>query len=98
MTTNLDAATRAHFTARAATYAGGGDASLQAMMELAACRPGERALDVATGTGLVLLGLAKAVCPSGTAIGVDFTPAMLAQVAARRTSLDPAAASTALVA
>ncbi len=78
-----DAATRAHFTARATQYSGGSEASLQAMLELASPRPGERALDVATGTGLVLFALAGRVGPGGLAVGVDFTPAMLAEAARR---------------
>jgi SAM-dependent methyltransferase len=39
---------------------------------------------VATGTGLVLFRLAEAVGPGGFAAGLDFTPAMLEQAAARR--------------
>jgi SAM-dependent methyltransferase len=74
-----DAAIQAHFAARAATYSGGGDASLDLMLELAALRPGERVLDVATGTGQVLFPLARRVGPQGLAAGVDFTPEMLAQ-------------------
>lgn len=54
------------------------------MLELAAPRPGERALDVATGTGLVLWELAEAVGPSGVAIGIDFTPAMLSEAVRRQ--------------
>lgn len=55
------------------------------MLEMAAAKPGERALDVATGTGLVLFPLAKAVGPRGVAVGADFTPAMLAQAQRHRT-------------
>jgi SAM-dependent methyltransferase len=80
----VDAATRAHFAARAASYAGGGEASLAAILELAAVRPGERVLDVATGTGEVLWPLAEGVGPDGLAAGLDFTPAMLDQAARRR--------------
>jgi SAM-dependent methyltransferase len=76
---DVDAATQAHFAARAATYSGGGDAALELMLELAALRPGERVLDVATGTGQVLFPLARRVGPEGLAAGVDFTPEMLAQ-------------------
>lgn len=100
----VDAATRAHFTARAVQYSGGSEGSLQAILELAAPRTGERVLDVATGTGLVLFALAARVgaarsgvgraddrrsgkrgAPAGgLAIGVDFTPAMLAEAVRRR--------------
>jgi SAM-dependent methyltransferase len=41
-------------------------------------------LDVATGTGMVLTALAERVAPDGLAVGVDFTPAMLAEAARRR--------------
>jgi len=87
MSASLDAATRAHFTARAATYSGGGDESLRAMLDLAAPQRGERVLDVATGTGLVLFRLAEAVGVGGLAAGIDFTPAMLEQAASRRAEM-----------
>lgn len=83
MSTDVDAATRAQFTQRAATYTGGGDESLRAMLELAAVEAGQRVLDVATGTGLVLFKLAEKVGRSGLAIGADFTTAMLEQAASR---------------
>jgi SAM-dependent methyltransferase len=56
------------------------------MLELGQPQPGERALDVATGTGAVLFALAEAVAPTGRAAGIDFTPAMLAQATQRRAS------------
>jgi SAM-dependent methyltransferase len=83
----VDAATRAHFTERAAQYSGSGEASLEALLALVAARPGERVLDVATGTGMVLFPLAARVGPSGTAAGVDFTPAMLEAAGQRREAL-----------
>ncbi len=44
--------------------------------------PGERILDLATGTGLVALQVAKLVGPSGQVVGLDVSAGMLA--AARR--------------
>jgi demethylmenaquinone methyltransferase/2-methoxy-6-polyprenyl-1,4-benzoquinol methylase len=46
-------------------------------VQLAAVGPGDRALDVATGTGDLALGLAAAVAPGGTVIGSDFSERML---------------------
>ena len=45
--------------------------------DLAALNPGERALDVATGTGDLALELARRVAPGGTVIGTDFSERML---------------------
>jgi demethylmenaquinone methyltransferase/2-methoxy-6-polyprenyl-1,4-benzoquinol methylase len=45
--------------------------------ELAALEPGDRALDVATGTGDLALELARAVNPGGEVVGVDFSERML---------------------
>lgn len=45
--------------------------------DLAALRPGARALDVATGTGDLALELARRVGPGGEVIGSDFSEAML---------------------
>lgn len=47
--------------------------------DLAALRPGERALDVATGTGDLAVELASRVGPTGEVVGSDFSEAMLAQ-------------------
>ncbi len=46
--------------------------------QLAALAPGDRALDVATGTGDLAFELGHRVAPGGTVIGVDFSEAMLA--------------------
>jgi demethylmenaquinone methyltransferase / 2-methoxy-6-polyprenyl-1,4-benzoquinol methylase len=46
-------------------------------MELIAVRPGERVLDVATGTGDLAFVEAAAVGPQGQVVGVDSCPAML---------------------
>jgi demethylmenaquinone methyltransferase/2-methoxy-6-polyprenyl-1,4-benzoquinol methylase len=45
--------------------------------DLAAVSPGDRALDVATGTGDLALELARRVAPGGEVIGADFSEAML---------------------
>jgi demethylmenaquinone methyltransferase/2-methoxy-6-polyprenyl-1,4-benzoquinol methylase len=45
--------------------------------DLASLEPGDRALDVATGTGDLALELAGRVAPSGEVIGVDFAERML---------------------
>ncbi len=46
--------------------------------ELAAVSSGERALDVATGTGDLALELAARVRPGGEVVGIDFSERMLA--------------------
>jgi demethylmenaquinone methyltransferase / 2-methoxy-6-polyprenyl-1,4-benzoquinol methylase len=46
-------------------------------MELCALRPGERVLDVATGTGDLAFAEAAAVGPEGQVVGVDSCAAML---------------------
>jgi demethylmenaquinone methyltransferase/2-methoxy-6-polyprenyl-1,4-benzoquinol methylase len=45
--------------------------------DLAALKPGGRALDVATGTGDLALELARRVAPGGAVIGADFAERML---------------------
>jgi demethylmenaquinone methyltransferase / 2-methoxy-6-polyprenyl-1,4-benzoquinol methylase len=45
--------------------------------DLAALRPGDRALDVATGTGDLALELARRVAPGGEIVGSDFSEGML---------------------
>jgi demethylmenaquinone methyltransferase / 2-methoxy-6-polyprenyl-1,4-benzoquinol methylase len=47
--------------------------------DLAAVGPGDRVLDVATGTGDLALELAGRVAPGGEVVGVDFSEAMLAR-------------------
>jgi len=49
----------------------------------AACRPGERVLDVGCGNGDVTLTAARAVGAGGWVHGVDLSPAMLAVAATR---------------
>jgi demethylmenaquinone methyltransferase / 2-methoxy-6-polyprenyl-1,4-benzoquinol methylase len=45
--------------------------------DLAAVGPGDRALDVASGTGDLAIELARRVGPTGTVVGSDFSDAML---------------------
>jgi demethylmenaquinone methyltransferase/2-methoxy-6-polyprenyl-1,4-benzoquinol methylase len=47
--------------------------------DLAAVGPGDRALDVATGTGDLALALARRVAPGGEVVGSDFAQRMLDQ-------------------
>lgn len=49
----------------------------QALMALAAPRPGEQVLDVACGTGLVALAAAQAVGPQGRVLGTDLSDHMV---------------------
>ena len=46
-------------------------------VDLARVGPGDRALDVATGTGDLAIELAKRVGPGGEVVGVDFAESML---------------------
>ena len=56
--------------------------------DLAQVKPGNRVLDVATGTGDLALELAQRVAPGGTVVGADFSDGMLAL--ARDKSVDAA--------
>jgi demethylmenaquinone methyltransferase/2-methoxy-6-polyprenyl-1,4-benzoquinol methylase len=56
----------------------------RAMVRAAGVRPGDRVLDVCAGTGASLAEVRRAVGPSGLAVGVDFTPAMLARAEGHR--------------
>ncbi len=59
------------------------------LVEFAAVQRGDRVLDVATGTGAVLLLAAEQVGETGRVVGVDLVPAMLgrAEVAVRERGL-----------
>jgi demethylmenaquinone methyltransferase/2-methoxy-6-polyprenyl-1,4-benzoquinol methylase len=54
--------------------------------ELARVGPGDRVLDVATGTGDLALELARRVAPDGEVIGSDFAEGMLARARAKAAS------------
>ncbi|TMK38641.1 MAG: bifunctional demethylmenaquinone methyltransferase/2-methoxy-6-polyprenyl-1,4-benzoquinol methylase UbiE [Actinobacteria bacterium] len=51
--------------------------------DLAALGPGDRALDVATGTGDLAIELARRVGPQGEVVGVDFSESMLERARAK---------------
>ena len=61
--------------------------------EEAALRPGDRALDVACGTGDFALELAARVAPGGKVVGVDFSEPMLELARAKAPSLEFKAAN-----
>jgi len=52
-------------------------AAQAAMLELAAVEPGERVLDVASGTGLATFAAAGLVGPAGAVVGVDLSGRMV---------------------
>jgi demethylmenaquinone methyltransferase/2-methoxy-6-polyprenyl-1,4-benzoquinol methylase len=51
--------------------------------DLADARPGDRVLDVATGTGDLAIELARRVQPGGEVVGSDFSEGMLARARAK---------------
>ncbi|MDQ7794734.1 MAG: methyltransferase domain-containing protein [bacterium] len=55
-----------------------GEDRLRAIVDLACLCPGDRVLDVGTGTGVLLALLADRVRPHGRVVGVDLSPQMLA--------------------
>ena len=58
-------------------------------VDLAAVAPGDRVLDVATGTGDLAFELARRVAPGGEVIGVDFSEAMLELARAKSPAQTP---------
>jgi demethylmenaquinone methyltransferase/2-methoxy-6-polyprenyl-1,4-benzoquinol methylase len=55
--------------------------------DLARLRPGDRALDVATGTGDLAIELARRVGPEGEVVGADFSDGMLARARAKEPAI-----------
>jgi len=66
----------------------------RAAVVAAALRPGQRALDVACGTGRLTEALGLAVAPGGEAVGIDRSQAMLARARRRAAGRDGSAGST----
>jgi demethylmenaquinone methyltransferase/2-methoxy-6-polyprenyl-1,4-benzoquinol methylase len=56
----------------------------RALVREARVRPGDRVLDVATGTGRALAEVRRATGPDGLAVGVDFTEGMLRRASGLR--------------
>ena len=57
---------------------------LQATLERAQLRQGERVVDIGCGTGASSIALAERVGPSGQVLGIDVSAPMLARAAERR--------------
>jgi demethylmenaquinone methyltransferase/2-methoxy-6-polyprenyl-1,4-benzoquinol methylase len=52
-------------------------------LRLLAVRPGERAIDIGCGPGGALIDLCRAVGPSGSVVGIDLSPRMVARATDR---------------
>jgi demethylmenaquinone methyltransferase/2-methoxy-6-polyprenyl-1,4-benzoquinol methylase len=63
-------------------------------VDLAAVGPGDRVLDVATGTGDLALALARRVAPDGTVLGSDFAEGMLERARAKAVARSPSVTPT----
>jgi ubiquinone/menaquinone biosynthesis C-methylase UbiE len=57
------------------------------LVELAKIQPGQKILDVATGTGLVAIAAAQLVDDTGSVVGFDISPGMLQQAQEKVTAL-----------
>jgi O-methyltransferase/aklanonic acid methyltransferase len=79
------------FDGAAATYDRAGPSLFAAwgarLVELMALKPGDHLLDVATGRGAVLLPAAHQVGPTGRAVGIDLSLAMIEEAAASSAAL-----------
>jgi SAM-dependent methyltransferase len=56
---------------------------LQATLERAQLRPGERVVDIGCGTGASSIALAERIGPTGQVLGIDVSAPMLARAAER---------------
>ena len=56
-------------------------------LEILHIQPGERVLEIGTGTGVALAEMARAVGPGGKVYGLDLSPGMLRRTAARLRNL-----------
>ena len=61
---------------------------LERLLQLAAPRPGEAALDVGCGTGASTLALAAAVSPGGRVVGADISEFHVARARERAAGID----------
>ena len=61
---------------------------LEAILDKAGLRPGMRVLDVGCGFGTLTLEAARAVAPSGSALGIDLSEPMLERARARAAGAD----------
>ncbi len=64
------------------TFVPATDAIRNAILDMAALRPGDRVLDVGTGTGAAALLAAKRVGRKGRVLGIDMSPGMLVKARA----------------
>jgi ubiquinone/menaquinone biosynthesis C-methylase UbiE len=91
MVANTQQQIRTTYTQKAGSYDAwvrgmtlGGESRLrQRLIRLLGLHPGDRVLDVACGTGLNFPIIQEAIGPTGRLIGVDLTPAMLAEAGKR---------------
>ncbi|MYR26335.1 MULTISPECIES: methyltransferase domain-containing protein [unclassified Streptomyces] len=86
MSEKTQQAVREFFGARAAGWEDrfpGDQPRYDAATGVLGLRPGDRVLDAGCGTGRALAPLRERVGPGGTVLGVDLTPEMLAEAAAK---------------